>query len=779
MVFEVNDPLQVAKLYLHPLERDKAEKLELMASQASASIQKIAAWPTEVLRDAKTRAVQGFLMPKISGCKPVHLLYGVQSRRNEFPKATWEFLAGAAMNAATAFAELHQRGHVIGDVNENNVLISPRDYTVSLIDCDSFQIRSPSRVFVCEVGVPLYTPPELQGKTLKNVERTPNHDRFGLAVLVFQLLFLGRHPFFGRFTGHGEMPPERAIRELRFAYGRRAAQFQMLPPPFSLPLTFLPPPLVDAFERAFEGGAQRPTAEDWRSGLQTLLRTMGSCSRDPSHRFPTTQAQCPWCATEAQGGPAFFVAIQVGNAAVFVCRAADLDDLIAQLGNLAVVDRQEPQPPTGLVVTPRPLPITAIEGAGLARRAFFIVSAALALVTVGVWLVVFGALTLGSAIAGTSLAVFVVALLVLLFAQRSGELAGVVDERKAALSNAEQASAELKLRWQTLVMRFETTEREVRSKIDVIRREYGGLQQQHDAENRRLNDDKETSQRREFLRSKFIASYEIKGIKAGRRAALRTYNIETALDVLTLNVQQVPGFGPKLRSTLVGWAKALESNFRFDARKGVSQSELRALVGRYQQKKTSLRTSAQSLLAELQRLTSSTGTELNALRSDLLGKERQRLQAVAEMGALDGLVARPAKGLLLANVAALSIGVATLFVQHLPVAPRTIRVVEPPPAPSQPPPLAPSQPSFVKRVIPRACTLRAAPSTEAEVITGVQLETEVGVSETENGWRRIRLTTGQEGWTGPKCWLPTAPSGSQCREDSDCRSEKCLGSQCE
>lgn len=54
-----------------------------------------------------------------------------------------------------------------------------------------------SGVFHCDVGVPLWTPPELQGRDFRGLTRTKNHDRFGLAVLMFQLLFMGRHPFAG------------------------------------------------------------------------------------------------------------------------------------------------------------------------------------------------------------------------------------------------------------------------------------------------------------------------------------------------------------------------------------------------------------------------------------------------------------------------------------------------------------------------------------------------------------------------------------------------------
>ena len=127
----------------------------------------------------------------------------------------------AATNLARAFGQIHAASHVIGDVNHGNALIG-KDGTAVLIDCDSIQVRDRSRTFACDVGTPLFTPPELQGKTFRGLHRTENHDRFGLAVLIFHLLFQGRHPFAGVYAD-GEMPLERAIAESRFAYGAHAA----------------------------------------------------------------------------------------------------------------------------------------------------------------------------------------------------------------------------------------------------------------------------------------------------------------------------------------------------------------------------------------------------------------------------------------------------------------------------------------------------------------------------------------------------------------------------
>ena len=56
------------------------------------------------------------------------------------------------------------------------------------MDTDSFQVHEGGKHWFCEVGVATHQAPEMQGKSsYKGIVRTPNHDNFGLAVLIFQL----------------------------------------------------------------------------------------------------------------------------------------------------------------------------------------------------------------------------------------------------------------------------------------------------------------------------------------------------------------------------------------------------------------------------------------------------------------------------------------------------------------------------------------------------------------------------------------------------------------
>jgi len=295
----------VLKKYNEPLTAEKIDKLKLMASMRSPAIEAYSAWPVDVVTD-DSGLVCGFVMKKLMGYVPLHHVFSPMDRKKMFQDKGYNFLVHVARNIATAFHKLHEAGLVVGDVNEGNILISSSGMA-AFIDCDSFQVKGSDRYYFCEVGVPRYTPPELLKKsTFDKVVRTINTDSFSLSVLIFQLLFLGRHPFAGRHKGAADIDEETAIRQHLFAYSLDSAKKKLSPPPDSFPITNLPELTVRLFHRAFEQD-DRPTPAEWIVALDALLKDMTTCSVTKLHTYPAQLEECPWCWYRKNKGIMFFL----------------------------------------------------------------------------------------------------------------------------------------------------------------------------------------------------------------------------------------------------------------------------------------------------------------------------------------------------------------------------------------------------------------------------------------------------------------------------------------
>lgn len=309
-VFAVDGKPALAVKIFHqrPLPPASLAKLQAMVAHRTHGLDGIAAWPRSIVYATQTNEACGVVTPRVRNARHLHELYGTSARRRFFPQARWFHLVMAARNVAAAFDKLHESGIVVGDVNQGNLLVD-ETMRVRFIDCDSFQIDSGSQLFACPVGTPHFTPPELQGLKLRDVVRTVDHDYFGLAILLFHLLFVGRHPFAGRYFGDRDQTIERAIAERRFAFSKDRAATLMEPPPASLRLDDLPAPFEQLFERAFRqpNGVARPAAREWVEQLESLLAHRQGCSFDPAHLYDSRLAHCPWCRIEDEGGPAFFV----------------------------------------------------------------------------------------------------------------------------------------------------------------------------------------------------------------------------------------------------------------------------------------------------------------------------------------------------------------------------------------------------------------------------------------------------------------------------------------
>lgn len=289
---------RAVKIYHQP-DADREVKVQALVRARFGEICPGAAFPLEVVHHSDRRFA-GFTMRHVAGHQPIHELMSPGSRRELFPDADWRFLVRTAINVARSVASVHAAGVVIGDINGSGFLVS-KEALVTLIDTDSFQAGA----YRCRVGMPEYTPPELQGRTLDKVDRTVDHDAFGLAVIVFQLLVLGRHPHAGVPRGR-TITLDKAIASERFTFSL-IRDVGASPPPAVLRLDDLPRGIRLLFERAFaRRSGPRPTGSEWIAELSYLEVGLTACPRQPHHHVAGPDKICPWCRIERATGRTAF-----------------------------------------------------------------------------------------------------------------------------------------------------------------------------------------------------------------------------------------------------------------------------------------------------------------------------------------------------------------------------------------------------------------------------------------------------------------------------------------
>lgn len=555
-VYALADDRLVAKVYSSPIDSSKAQKLKWMAETCSDQLLTTAAWVLDTLHEkSSTGTIVGFVMPRIVA-KEVHELYSPKSRRLYFPKADWRFLILTAKNLAAAFNNMHAAGHVIGDVNQGNVVVLP-NANVKLIDCDSYQLNINGRIFPCEVGVSTHVPPELQGVPLDRVVRTQNNDNFGLAVLIFQILFLGRHPYAGNFIGAQDKTLDDSIREHRFAYGEDAHTRQVKQPPGTLKLESLNTPTVDLFRRAFLRDIERPVAFDWYNALNELHAGLVQCKTQVSHHYHKTQANCPWCEVEKTNPwPVFPVLTASGSTKGF--DLPTLEGLLRSVrsagihGDLPTRSKTMPPPSVDLAATKSQI-----------RRGLILI---LVLQSIGLMVAVLTAGP-GRAFLGSLLVVgFAIA-----WASRLNRSAHKkeYDEFKAIQlqwTAVEQSWRSLGQKHAELKKGCETIEEQIK--------QYKQLDNLRSKKLKQLEVDAHKHQLQSYLDGFDIAQASISGIGWKKLQVLQSFGINSAADIEQRKIMQIPGFGPANTSKLIAWRRAIEARFVFNLRTGVPKQEV-------------------------------------------------------------------------------------------------------------------------------------------------------------------------------------------------------------
>lgn len=593
-------------------------KVKAMIAQGLAKASPLIAFPVQVVKD-KAGKFAGFTMKRVREHQALHELYSPGARKAAFPRADYRFLVRAAANIARAVAAAHHADCVIGDINHSGVLVSDKA-TAALIDADSFQVSEGATQHLCKVGVPEYTPPELQGQRLDRVARVANHDAFGLAVMIFQLLWMGRHPFAGRYR-QGEMPLEKAITEFRFAYSQ-TRDVGMEAPPAVPGLTDFPIQIAAAFEQAFgpSGVTARPTAKQWIALLTELEKSLRPCPANSLHHHAASGGECPWCRMERLQGVQLFVPF---SHAFTAHPSASLGTVTGDLTAIwRAIEAVQPPPqgphtPFIHTVTPDPSAEAKAEKATPWKRRLggllvIVVAIAVAAGQPGLW-----PAWIGGAIWG----------LVLMFGTAGG------GQRLRFISTAR----DIELRWLQAQHDWQnraglTDFTAAKARLAALRVEIDGLAAQEHERIQAYVANRRAEHLRVHLEKFQIRRFKIIGIGPSKEATLRSYGIETAADVTHAAVQRVPGFGPVSSRPLLEWRRKHEATFNYVVTPtAADRAAITSIKNDFAKRGVELKAKLAAGPAELKKVVADIRQKLAAVDPTLQRVHEQRMQAAADL----------------------------------------------------------------------------------------------------------------------------------------------------
>lgn len=314
-IYEIYNSDLCAKVY----KNKRGDKAKIVAMLKNDPQNPSLAWPKCMLLD-NGNDLKGFVMPYFPNTYEIHKISSVEGRIDEFKGLfNWYSLFIMAMNYASVVAAIHKKGHFIGDINKRNVMVS-KTALIRIIDCDSFFIVDGNKIYKNSGGVDDYAAPEVlicrnylvsdRGYDPKaaaekaNANRTQEADRFSMAIMIFQLLMLGHHPFGGRDISSPKtkgLQTKSNIKSGKTPYFKKCG---IKSHPLAPSIDILPRELYSLFEKTFVDGYESPnkrvTAIEWFNTLKSLRKNLEQCSTyrtcdNPNHFYFHHLNRCPWC----------------------------------------------------------------------------------------------------------------------------------------------------------------------------------------------------------------------------------------------------------------------------------------------------------------------------------------------------------------------------------------------------------------------------------------------------------------------------------------------------
>ncbi|MCQ2377805.1 MAG: hypothetical protein MJ016_01160 [Victivallaceae bacterium] len=196
----INNADILVKIYRNDASRNREKMHELkkriyaMSALTEVKKQPCFAWPRMPVFDAQRHMI-GFAMNNFNGTSFLSLMGGSRDFQRRFPQWDRLTLAQIALDFIRKLNFLAKHGVLVNDFNPQNFLVDDTG-KVSFIDCDSFQISDAGGCHITKTFFPSHIAPELlKDKSALTQPRGIHQLEFGAAIIVFQVLMCGLHPY--------------------------------------------------------------------------------------------------------------------------------------------------------------------------------------------------------------------------------------------------------------------------------------------------------------------------------------------------------------------------------------------------------------------------------------------------------------------------------------------------------------------------------------------------------------------------------------------------------
>lgn len=222
----------------------------------------------------------GYLMDKVKNPE----VYAMLSKVSHLKVMNFSYkdVIDILLDTANTFEQIHNKGFIIGDISDQNILLSGKEH--SFIDSDSFGFIGK---FAPDVYTEVFTDPNAYcGNSLKQTIET---DKYAFAILVFKTL-TRIHPFDGTYPKDEFMNPVSRMANKISVLGNHDVKIPSMIPSWN----WLSPSILNTFLEVFEKG-KRVYLKDELSDLQSNLKF---CKAHGGFYYGK-YSQCPICNSAA------------------------------------------------------------------------------------------------------------------------------------------------------------------------------------------------------------------------------------------------------------------------------------------------------------------------------------------------------------------------------------------------------------------------------------------------------------------------------------------------